>query len=95
LNVDGTYSEVLKEKVIVQKHIPPNAGAVTYGLNNLAPNRWRKFVAGDEYFIEKFKRPEDIFDRMNEEELKAYIEDADQKLEEQERNSGGSGTGHD
>ena len=59
-----------------EKHIQPSLGASIYMSTNRDPENWKRNRSLDELFKEK-ARPEDIFEKMSDEELRKYIEDGD------------------
>lgn len=64
---------------IREKHIQPSLGAAIYMSTNRDPENWKRNRSLDELFKEK-ARPEDIFEKMSDEELSEYIEKCDKKF---------------
>ena len=62
-----------------KKHIPPSLGAAIYMSASRDPENWKRNRSFEELFKEK-ARPEDPFEKMSDDELDKYIEDADKRF---------------
>ena len=76
-----TGNEILIPSTVTfrKKHIPPSLGAAIYMSANRDPENWKRKRSFEELFKEK-ARLEDPFEKMSDDELDKYIEDADKRF---------------